>query len=256
MGKRKNDAQAPAVADQAEASADTATADVGGAAAGGGADQSAAEQPSAVEETAIPATAAVGADDDAKAGEKGVLTDGQEKGPDVQGAEGAAAQGAGDTDGQAERGEPAVQDDQGKDLAEDHARSWRFDVAELARATAGGARLFANGGLAVDYENVFDREEATIMADFVRDNPDAPVEAMFIHLSLKKRYPRTEPNNADMLVLSLFHAACVAAFKFEQQAAAVKAAAEFAAAPAASWPGERAFEPEKPVFSPSGFSPR
>ncbi|MCZ8545060.1 hypothetical protein OOJ09_12775 [Mesorhizobium qingshengii] len=131
-----------------------------------------------------------------------------------------------------------------------------LSVAELARAVAGGARVFANGGMAVDFEHVFDSEEAAIMADFVRGNPEAPAEAMFIHLGLKKRYPRTEPNTADHFVLSLFHAACRAALKFEQQVAAEKAAAEFAAAPAGGWPGERALEPQKPAFSPSGFSPR
>lgn len=131
-----------------------------------------------------------------------------------------------------------------------------FDVAELARATAGGARLFASGGLAVDYRDIFDREEAAIMADFVRDNPDAPVPAMFIHLSLHKRYPRTEPNTADLFVLSLFHAACKAAIDFERQVAAEKAAAEFAAAPAGRWPGEQAMKPQPEAFAPSGFSPR
>jgi hypothetical protein len=62
------------------------------------------------------------------------------------------------------------------------------------------------------------------MADFVRGNPDAPVAAMFIHLSLQKRYPRTEPNTADLFVLSLFHSACVAAIKFEADQAAEEAA--------------------------------
>lgn len=142
------------------------------------------------------------------------------------------------------------------DIEEDYARTWRFDVAGLARAIAGGARLFADGGMVTEYQDVFDLEEAAIMADFVRDNPDAPLEAMFIHLGLKKRYPRTEPNRADMFVLSLFHAACKAAFKFEADQAAEEAASAAQPAPAGSWPGERAMQPSDPVFAPTGFTAR
>ncbi|MCF6120526.1 hypothetical protein L2449_27255 [Mesorhizobium muleiense] len=131
-----------------------------------------------------------------------------------------------------------------------------LSVAELARAVAGGALVFANGGMAVDFEHVFDSEEAAIMADFVRDNPDAPVTAMLIHLGLKKRQPRTEPNTADMMVLSLFHSACVAAFKFEADRAAEEAAAKAKPEPSGGWPGERALQPQKPALSPSGFTPR
>lgn len=142
------------------------------------------------------------------------------------------------------------------DIEADHAASWRFDVAGLARAIAGGARLFADGGMVTEYQDIFDLEEAAIMADFVRGNPDAPVEAMFIHLSLKKRYPRTEPNRADLFVLSLFHAACKAAIAFEADQAAETAAAEAKPAPSGGWPGDRALQPSKPAMSPSGFSPR
>lgn len=144
--------------------------------------------------------------------------------------------------------------DHGGDDDDDGDRA--FTVAELARAVAGGARVFASGGMAVDYEDVFSNEEAAIMAEFVRDNPDAPVPAMFIHLGLKKRYPRTEPNTADMFTLSLFHAACTAAFKFEAERAAEEAAAQAKPAPSGGWPGDRALQPQKPGFSPSGFTPR
>ncbi|ESZ32712.1 hypothetical protein [Mesorhizobium sp. L2C066B000] len=139
---------------------------------------------------------------------------------------------------------------------EDYERTWKFDVAGLARAIAGGARLFADGGMVTEYQDVFDLEEAAIMAEFVRDNPDAPLEAMFIHLGLKKRTPRTEPNRADLFVLSLFHAACKAAFKFEADQAAEAEAAKVKPEPSGRWPGERAMQPSDPVFAPTGFSPR
>ncbi|WP_164762023.1 hypothetical protein, partial [Mesorhizobium sp. M7A.T.Ca.TU.009.02.1.1] len=129
-----------------------------------------------------------------------------------------------------------------------------LDVAELARGVGAAARYFADGG--GSEPDIFAREEAAIMADFVRDNPDAPVEAMFIHLSLKKRYPRTEPNRADLFVLSLFHAACKAAIAFEADQAAEEAAAKTKPAPSGGWPGDRALQPSKPAMSPTGFSPR
>lgn len=129
-----------------------------------------------------------------------------------------------------------------------------LDIAELARGVAGAARFFADG--AVGAPGLFDREEAAIMADFVRGNPDAPVEAMFIHLGLQKRYVRTEPNRADLFVLSLFHAACKAAFKFEADQTAEAEAAKVKPEPSGRWPGERAMQPSDPVFAPTGFSPR
>ncbi|WP_156932464.1 hypothetical protein [Mesorhizobium sp. LNJC391B00] len=129
-----------------------------------------------------------------------------------------------------------------------------LDIAELARGVAGAARFFADG--AVGKPGLFDREEAAIMADFVRGNPDAPVEAMFIHLGLQKRYPRTEPNTADRFVLGLFHAAASAAIKFEAERAAEEAAAQAKPEPSGRWPGEGAMQPSDPVFAPTGFSPR
>ncbi|TIL53788.1 MAG: hypothetical protein E5Y83_05725 [Mesorhizobium sp.] len=129
-----------------------------------------------------------------------------------------------------------------------------LDVAELARGVGAAARFIANGG--GGEPDIFGRDEAAVMADFVRDNPDAPVEAMFIHLGLKKRYPRTEPNTADLFTLSLFHAACRAAIKFEADQAAAEAAAKAKPEPSGGWPGVRALQPQKPALSPSGFSPR
>ncbi|TIV36366.1 MAG: hypothetical protein E5V91_22840 [Mesorhizobium sp.] len=132
---------------------------------------------------------------------------------------------------------------------------WKLDLAELARAVAGGARLFADGGMVTDYQDVFDREEAAIMADFVRANRDAPPAAMFNQLTMKKRYPRTIPNAADELVLSLFHSACLAGIQFEE-AQAAEAAAKAEKEPAGGWPGEQAMKPADAPFAPTGFSPR
>ncbi len=129
-----------------------------------------------------------------------------------------------------------------------------LDIAELARGVAGAARFFADG--AVGKAGLFDRDEAAIMADFVRANPDAPVAAMYIHLGLQKRYPRTEPNTADLFVLSLFHAACKAAIQFEADQAAEEAAKAPPAAPAGGWPGEQALQPSQPAFAPTGFTAR
>ncbi|MDG4894634.1 hypothetical protein P9272_13735 [Mesorhizobium sp. WSM4976] len=94
------------------------------------------------------------------------------------------------------------------------------------------------------------------MADFVRANRDAPPAAMFTQLTMKKRYPRTIPNAADDLVLSLFHSACLAGIQFEEAQAAEAAAKAFADTPAASWPGEQAMKPADAPFSATGFSPR
>ncbi|TPN57159.1 hypothetical protein [Mesorhizobium sp. B1-1-7] len=126
-------------------------------------------------------------------------------------------------------------------------------VAELARGVGAAARYFANGG--GSEPDIFTTEEAAIMADFVRDNREAPVEAMFIHLGLQKRYPRTVPNTADRFVLGLFHAACVAAFTFEGELAAEEAARRETAT-FGGWPGDRALKPQDPAFAPTGFSPR
>ncbi|OBQ59590.1 hypothetical protein EFV37_22070 [Mesorhizobium loti] len=129
-----------------------------------------------------------------------------------------------------------------------------LDVAELARGVAAAARFFADG--AVGEPDIFEREEAAIMADFVRGNTEAPVEAMFIHLGLQKRYPRTVPNRDDLFVLTLFHAACKVAFRLEADRDAEEAARTAQPAPAGGWPGEQAMRPQPEAFSPSGFSPR
>lgn len=93
------------------------------------------------------------------------------------------------------------------------------------------------------------------MADFVRNNPEAPLLAMYNHLRLAKRYPETAMNSGDLLALTLFHAAVTAALAFERTRAAEKASSEFATAPAESWPGEQAFKPQPGPFDPVGLSP-
>jgi hypothetical protein len=126
-------------------------------------------------------------------------------------------------------------------------------IEELARGVGAAARLFANtwSGGEVD---IFTKEEAGVMADFVRANPDAPVLAMFNHLTLTKRLARTSPNRDDEFVLTLFHAAVKAAHQLEADRAAEQAAKQ--PAPQGTWPGELGFKPQEPAFAPTGFSPR
>lgn len=93
------------------------------------------------------------------------------------------------------------------------------------------------------------------MADFVRDNPEAPLLAMYKHLELTLRLAQTQPNNADMLALSLFRHACLAAFEYERCEAAERAAAEFNALPVVSWGGATALDPIQPALQPTGFRP-
>ena len=142
------------------------------------------------------------------------------------------------------------------DAASDEDDSLTFkaplDVAELARGVGAAARFFTNSGLAVDGDDMFDRDEAAIMAAFVRDHPDAPVPAMYNHLVLTRRYPPTIPNREDEFVLALFHATCLAAWRFEADRAAEVAQP----APAGAWPGEQAFQIQAGAFDASGFTAR
>jgi hypothetical protein len=115
--------------------------------------------------------------------------------------------------------------------------------------------LFANGGNAMTRGQEFRVGEAEIMADFVRENPEAPVLAMYKHLEIAKRLQPTLPNAEDMLVLSLFHAAVTYGVAYERVQAAEADAPE-ALTRTAVWPGDRAFRVQDPAFSPSGFSPR
>jgi hypothetical protein len=126
-------------------------------------------------------------------------------------------------------------------------------IEELARGVGAAARLFANTSSGGEVD-IFTKDEAAIMVDFVRANPDAPVLAMFNHLTLTKRLPRTSPNRDDEFVLTLFHAAVKAAHQLEADRAAEQAAKQ--PAPQGTWPGEQALKPAEPAFSPTGFSPR
>ena len=132
-------------------------------------------------------------------------------------------------------------------------------IAHLARKVAAYAEVFGSRD-PVDmqrmrWNHVFQQDEAEIMVDFVRDNPEAPLLAMYNHLRLTKRYPETVVNNADMLALKLFHAAVRAAQDFERIDAAEKAEAKMVAAVTAPWPGEQAFKPQPGPFDPVGLSP-
>lgn len=130
----------------------------------------------------------------------------------------------------------------------------RFDAAALALSCAGLARYFAGGAILVDLRGVmFSNEEAGIMVDFVRVNPDAPLLAMYKHLELVKRLRPATPSAEDLLALTVFHAAASAAIAYERGLAAEATTPRPAAG---GWPGERAFKPQEPAFTPSGFSPR
>lgn len=91
------------------------------------------------------------------------------------------------------------------------------------------------------------------MAEFVRDNPDAPIDALPIHLALKKREPRRELSAVDRFALTMFRTACLAAIAFDKEQGALQPQP---APPAGGWPGKRAFDPEPGPFAATGFSAR
>jgi hypothetical protein len=131
-------------------------------------------------------------------------------------------------------------------------------LSDFARECSAIAALFASGEPidieAFGYDFPFTAEEAECMADFVRDNPQAPLLAMYKHLEISKRLQPAEPNAGDMLVLALFHAAVTHGVAFERAKAAE---AEQPEAPrTAVWPGDRSFKVQDPAFSPTGFAPR
>lgn len=127
----------------------------------------------------------------------------------------------------------------------------QLTVGELARSIAACGYFYAK----VDSAELFTQDEAAIMADFVRDNPDAPLLAMLKHLEITMRYPVVVPNHADMLSLSLFRHACLAAFEFERCQAADEKPPQYAYG-GSRWPGEQALQVQDNAFSPSGFAAR
>jgi len=129
-------------------------------------------------------------------------------------------------------------------------------IAQLAREVSGLAELFASRE-PIDIEGfswirVFDAEEAEIMADFVLENPRAPLLAMYKHLEIQKSLPATTPNNADMMALSLFRHACLAALEFQR----CELAELLKPVPQSSgWPGEQALQVTHSPFEATGFTP-
>lgn len=131
-----------------------------------------------------------------------------------------------------------------------------FGIADMARSAAATARLYAAKGQAVRFEDVFTVEDAQIMADFVRDNPEAPVDAMAIHLGLKKRAPRAELSPVDRFALKLFHQAVMAAIAFDKEVKAIELEKiAHGTTMAGRYPGLRSFTREPAPFSPTGFRP-
>lgn len=129
-------------------------------------------------------------------------------------------------------------------------------IARFARELSSVAAVFAGRQpVAVEWfawDDVFDAEEAELMADFVLENPDAPLLAMYKHLEIQKRLPATTPNNADMMALSVFRHACLAALEFlrAEQADLAKPVPQ-----SAGWPGEQALQVTHSPFEATGFTP-
>lgn len=99
---------------------------------------------------------------------------------------------------------------------------------------------------------------ANLAAKFVRENPEAPVEAVAIHVHMAKHGRQSGPdlNHRERAAWTVFRATLVALDEAEKARAAEEAAAQAKPEPSGGWPGERALQPQKPAFSPSGFSPR
>lgn len=171
---------------------------------------------------------------------------------------GEPADGNGVAGGAAALGNAKAGADRGRGAAEDDelAIAAEFSVADMAGVCASAGRFFATRD-PYDSARTFSREEANIMAAFVRDNTEAPLLAMYKHLELTLHLPETIPNNGDMLALSLFRHACKAGFYFERLEAAEAGdlGRLIDATPAASWGGATAMDPIKPALQPTGFSP-
>lgn len=104
---------------------------------------------------------------------------------------------------------------------------------------------------------MFTDSEAAVMVDFVRANPDAPTEAMFIHLSLATRIKPRPLDREDMVILNVFHRVATECLAYDKHVQAMLEASSPPAAPAGNaWPGDLALTPQPGAFDPAGFSPR
>ncbi|TDR35707.1 hypothetical protein [Aquamicrobium defluvii] len=131
-----------------------------------------------------------------------------------------------------------------------------MSLAQLAREVSGMAATYASRE-PIDIEGftwirVFDAEESDIMANFVLENPDAPLLAMYKHLEIQKSLPATIPSNADMLALSVFRHACLAALEFMRCELAELAKP---VPQSSGWPGEQALQVTHSPFEATGFTP-
>jgi len=97
-------------------------------------------------------------------------------------------------------------------------------------------------------------ERASCAAEFVRQNPDAPAEAISIHLRLKgyKAVP-----TSGLLTGAAWR---VFAFTLQQRDAVrrevAKQLVQQPAEPAPAWPGDLTMQPQPGAFDAAGFSPR
>ena len=126
----------------------------------------------------------------------------------------------------------------------------------MARGVALGARVYAtkldNASAIHRMHESLTRDDAQIMADFVRANPEAPVDAMSIHLALTRRQPRGELSAVDRFALKLFHQAVTAAIAFDKEIEAINLA-KLQPQPIGHYPGRQSFVPEPAPFAPTGF---
>lgn len=131
-----------------------------------------------------------------------------------------------------------------------------MQLHELALECTARAMLYASRE-PIDIHGYFSAwpltlEEAQVMVDFVRDNPEAPVDAMSIHLALTKRQPRVELSAVDRFALKLFHQAVTAAIAFDKEIEAIELG-KLQPQPLGRYPGRQSFVPEPAPFAPTGF---
>lgn len=128
-----------------------------------------------------------------------------------------------------------------------------MSLAQFAREVSGMAATYASreplDPAGFTWEYLFNAEEADIMADFVLENPDAPLLAMYKHLEIQKSLPATIPSNADMMALSVFRHACLAALEFMRCELAKPVPQS------SGWPGEQALQVTHSPFEATGFTP-
>lgn len=103
-----------------------------------------------------------------------------------------------------------------------------------------------------------ERNPARVLAQFYRDNPDAPLAAGFQQLRLKGFGPLTnaETSRGVILQFTVFRAVIDASLAFMKAERAEVEAQKSDSQPQQFWPGEKTNQREPGPFEPSGFTPR